>query len=119
MAGFSIILMNFLLIPLVFLAFFAVCAVFAAGAITAVGLIFLLRVLARRPAGRTFYVRTCDPAAVTWVFRGAGVRGARTMPSESSNPSLVKATVYKKDEGLTQLWNGLMAGPGVYDIYVR
>ena len=79
MAGFSIMLMNFILFPLIFIfGLLFIGGLFCLGGLSAAGAIFLFNRLAGRQHDRTLYIRTAGPAHVTALLCSANVRGVQT-----------------------------------------
>ena len=119
MAGFSIMLMNFVLMPMLVLIFLAVpVLLFGLGGLAAAGVIFLARVVAGRRRDRALYVRAGDAEQVAAYLRYANARDIRTMRSENRGPALVKASI-SAGADLEELMARIAAVPGVQGMYVE
>lgn len=117
MAGFSIMLMNFILFPLlIIIAVVVPVVLFCLGGLTAAGVIFLGRVAAGRRRDRALYVRAGDAGQVTALLRYENAREIRTMHAETQ--ALVKANI-SAGADLEGLMARMAAVPGVRGIYVK
>ena len=117
MAGFSIMLMNFVLIPMLIIIAVAVPVVlFCLGGLTAAGVIFLGRVAAGRRRDRTIYVRAGDASQAAALLRGEGAREIRTM--YAGTQALVQANI-SAGADLEGLMARIAAVPGVQGMYVK
>ena len=119
MAGFSIMLMNFVLLPLFFLiAVVGTFLLFGAGCFAAAGVIFLFHVITGRRRDRVLYVRTPDPGRATALLQSEGARRVRTMLSSYPiGPALVQARV-AVDGDIDGVMNKVGAGVAVTGMYV-
>ena len=119
MAGFSLMLVNFILIPMLLLiVIVGPILLFCLGGLAAAGVIFLGRVMAGRRRDRTLYVRTGDANRAAALLRGAGARDVQSMPSGGAGPALVKAQI-SAGADLEGLMAHIAAVPGVQGMYVK
>lgn len=118
MAGFSIMLMNFVLLPLIFLFMLLWAAfVFVLGGLAAALVIYLVRKVTGQRQ-RTLYIRTENASGVAELLRGAGVKERQSMVSAGPGPSLVKAHIGKKIN-LPELMTHIAAMAGTQGMYVE
>ena len=119
MAGFSIMLMNFILLPLLFVIVLAVVGgLFCLGGLTAAGAIFLFGRIAGRQNDRTLYIRAASAGQVTALLRGASVRGMQTTRAGCTG-TLVTAQVSTKTD-LEALMRRIAAScAGIQGMYVK
>jgi len=82
MAGFSIMLMNFILLPLLIVFSLAMIGLlFCLGGLAAAGAIFLSRRLAGRQHDRTLYIRCGNADWMAALLRSANLRRFQVMRS--------------------------------------
>jgi len=117
MAGFSIMLMNFILFPLIFVFMLvAVAGLFCLGGLAAAGAIFLFGRIGRQH-DRTLYIRIGNTDRVTALLRGANVRRLYVMRSGAG--ALVKAQVGRRID-LESLMRQIAANcAGIQGMYVK
>jgi len=119
MAGFSIMLMNFIFLPLLFVVGLVVVGgLFCLGGLTAAGAIFLFGRIAGRQNDRTLYIRTASAAQVTALLRGANARGIQTTRPGYTG-TLVTAKISTKTD-LEALMRRIAAScAGIQGMYVK
>jgi len=94
MAGFSIMLVNFIFFPLlIVIGLAAVAFLFFLGGLAAAGVIFLSRRLAGRQHDRTLCIRCGDAKQVTALLRAANVRRFHVMRSGRAGSALINTQV--------------------------
>ena len=123
MAGFSIMLFNFIFMPLliiigVVIALAGTALLFGLGGLAAVGVIRLGRRMAGRHNDRTLYVRAGDAKQTAAFLRGAGAREVRAMSPGGTGPALVQSKISVETD-LEGLMSRIAALPGVQGMYAE
>ena len=118
MAGFSIMLMNFILIPMIFLALFVLLAI---GALAAVGVLAFIHGNALKLDGPVVYIRADSASLTNELLRGAGIRRSTILypenfRSEGAGPVLLKVTM-KVGADAGELKERAAALPGVHGVF--